>query len=71
MGTGAAIDDRRCIRVRRTISAALDGEASTAELLAAAPHLGGCPRCRQFVDHVVAFTCQLRSTHSSLTEPST
>jgi predicted anti-sigma-YlaC factor YlaD len=71
MSTGAAVEDGRCIRVRRTISAVLDGEASTAELLAAASHLGGCPRCRQFVDQVVAFTCQLRSTHASLAEPST
>ena len=50
------IEHPRCSRVRRTVSAALDGEASTVEVLSVALHLSGCASCRQFAVHVTALT---------------
>lgn len=62
------IEDGRCIRARRALSAALDGEASTAEVLVAASHLGGCPHCRQFAAQIVAVTRELRSVQLDRTD---
>ena len=65
---GCVIEDGRCIRARRALSAALDGEASTADVLVAAVHLGGCPQCRQFAAHIVFFTRELRSVRLGRTD---
>jgi len=62
------IEDGRCIRARRALSAALDGEASAAEVLVAAVHLGGCPHCRRFAAHIVFFTRELRSVRLGRTD---
>ena len=62
------IEDGRCIRARRALSAALDGEASTADVLVTAVHLGGCQDCRQFAAQIAAFTCELRSVRLGHTD---
>jgi len=61
MGLHVALDDPTCLRARRTVSLALDGEVGTAEILGVASHLGRCEPCRQFAAAVVAFTNELRS----------
>lgn len=57
----AVVEGGTCIRARRLLSLALDGEAGPAEVLLAASHIGGCERCRQFAAHVVELTQELRS----------
>ena len=56
-----AVEDGNCIRARRMFSLALDGEAAASEVLMAATHIGSCEGCRQFAEHVVALTNELRS----------
>lgn len=56
-----AFEDGRCIRARRALSLALDGEAGAADVLAAVRHINRCECCRRFATHVVAFTHELRS----------
>jgi predicted anti-sigma-YlaC factor YlaD len=60
--SSVSIIDARCIRARAALSAAFDGEASSAEARLAASHLGGCPRCRQFAAQIPAITNELRRT---------
>jgi hypothetical protein len=61
LGVGR-IRDRRCMPTRRALSAALDGEATVPDLVAAARHLGGCPRCRRFATGMAAATSTIRAT---------
>jgi predicted anti-sigma-YlaC factor YlaD len=56
-----AVEDRKCIRARRMVSLALDGEAAASEVLVATTHIASCEGCRQFVERVVALTNELRS----------
>ena len=56
------VEDARCIRARRMLSLALDGEAGASEVLVAASHLSGCERCHRFAVHAVELTHLLRST---------
>jgi predicted anti-sigma-YlaC factor YlaD len=58
----AAVEGETCVRARRTLSLALDGEAGAADVLKAASHLSRCQRCREFAVQVIAFTSELRST---------
>ena len=48
---------------REALSAALDGEASEADVLTAVRHVRRCLGCRRFVVGVVATTRALRSAH--------
>jgi predicted anti-sigma-YlaC factor YlaD len=50
-----------CALARETLSAALDGEASVPEIVAAARHLRGCQLCRRFAVQMAAATRDLRS----------
>jgi len=53
--------ERRCMRVRETLSVVLDGEASEADVLAAVKHVRRCVGCRDFVVGVVTTTRALRA----------
>jgi anti-sigma factor RsiW len=70
MRSHSFIDELRCVRTRRVISEALDGEASTAEIRQIAPHLAGCTRCRDFAARVSAIARELRSWPDGDLEPS-
>jgi predicted anti-sigma-YlaC factor YlaD len=56
-----AVGERSCIRARRLLSLALDGEAATAGVDELARHVEQCERCRRFAAQVSAFTHDLRS----------
>jgi predicted anti-sigma-YlaC factor YlaD len=57
-----SVEDSRCIRARRMLSLALDGEAGASAVLVAASHVSRCERCHRFAVHVVELTHVLRST---------
>jgi predicted anti-sigma-YlaC factor YlaD len=50
-----------CSSARRSLSAAIDDEASARELLAAVLHVAGCEACRRFVVEIVGVARVLRS----------
>jgi len=52
--------ERRCGRVRETLSAVLDGEASEADVLTVVRHVRHCLGCRCFIADVVTTTRALR-----------
>jgi len=51
----------RCLRARRTLSAAIDQEATAPELRRAALHLARCPCCRAFFAEIDAVSSLLRT----------
>ncbi len=55
------VDEGNCIRARRLLSLALDGEAATAGVDELARHVRQCERCRRFAAQVSTFTYDLRS----------
>jgi len=55
--------ERRCRRAREALSAALDGEGTEMDVLAAVKHVHRCLGCREFVVAVVTTTRALRSGH--------
>jgi anti-sigma factor RsiW len=71
MVTVGIVELRHCSDVREALSASIDGEASPADLDAAARHLGRCPRCRRFAAEVTALTHMLRSTPPGRPSPTT
>jgi putative zinc finger protein len=60
--TSTTIDGVCCSSARRSVSAAIDDEASAGELLAAALHVAGCEACRRFVVEIVGVARVLRSS---------
>jgi predicted anti-sigma-YlaC factor YlaD len=61
MVTRPVVEEGSCIRARRLLSLALDGEAALASVDELARHVGRCERCRRFATEVSAFTHELRS----------
>jgi predicted anti-sigma-YlaC factor YlaD len=56
------IADGRCLRARRSVSAAIDQEAAAGELGSAALHLARCSECRRFFVGIDAVSSLLRGT---------
>lgn len=56
-------EQRRCVQAREALSAALDGEASEAGVVAAVRHVRLCSDCLTFVVGVVKTTRALRAGH--------
>lgn len=61
-----ALDQARCLQVRRLYSVALDGEAACEEMLAAALHIADCEPCHRFAAQVAVITGELRSARLRL-----
>jgi predicted anti-sigma-YlaC factor YlaD len=52
----------RCLRARRSVSAAIDQEAAAGELRKAALHLARCSECRRFFVRIDEVSRLLRAT---------
>lgn len=62
MRASETIAGSRCLRARRTVSAAIDQEAAAGELHSAALHLARCSCCRRFFVEIDAVSGLLRAT---------
>lgn len=62
MPASAVIAGSRCLRARRSVSAALDQEAAAGELCGAALHLSRCADCRRFFTEIDTISSMLRAT---------